>query len=53
LKTFSDEDLFLEFSELTVAGGPNIAGPILEAHRRWADDVLKIAAKYPPLKALI
>jgi 7-cyano-7-deazaguanine synthase in queuosine biosynthesis len=53
LKKSSDEDLLLEFSELTVAGGSVATAPILATHRRWADQVLGVVSKYPSLKAIL
>ena len=52
LNAFSNEDLYLEFSELTLAGGPLVAAPIVDAHRRWAHDVLDVVARYPTLRVL-
>jgi 7-cyano-7-deazaguanine synthase in queuosine biosynthesis len=49
----SDDDLLLEFDELNVEGGETTRKPLLAMHRRWANDVLGVARRYPALAALL
>jgi hypothetical protein len=48
-----DEDLLFNFDELNVEGGPDAQATILQLHRRWSEDVLRVATGYEKLAALM